>query len=283
MLTYQKCAYLFYSVFSLSQLYVLSKRVGTVSIPEDVADNRLYQPRVHFGRGDDIHKKLEAGKKLAKVYFDFTRNLTKEDLTPTVHTDEDDIRCLDDDGCVTTNKIRQFLDGKYIPGRESTPDPRFIDEGQWFDPQAKPLGIVLQFQRYILTRPREAVPFEVQEMLFPPGTDFETKWPGQGPRTKFMPPKTDPKYDIYEESDIEVYNTDQILENRKRAESLNDPDNWQPLREEEDALLRSKFLVQNFFYAKGLMAVVVPCILYILLARVLNGPPRVPALGQWVA
>eukprot|EP00240_Pyramimonas_obovata_P003085 CAMPEP_0118950780 /NCGR_PEP_ID=MMETSP1169-20130426/51995_1 /TAXON_ID=36882 /ORGANISM="Pyramimonas obovata, Strain CCMP722" /LENGTH=684 /DNA_ID=CAMNT_0006897693 /DNA_START=114 /DNA_END=2165 /DNA_ORIENTATION=+ len=84
-------------------------------------------------------------------------------------------------GCVTTSKISEFLEGKWIPGLEAIEDDeRFALPGHFYNPANQThLPAVLDFVRFILSRPESAVPSTVRDILNGPNNT----WPGGKPLT----------------------------------------------------------------------------------------------------
>jgi hypothetical protein len=66
-------------------------------------------------------------------------------------------QCPLSDGCVSVQKVRNFLHNKYIPGRDNVASHWLPDDGHMFDPLSSLSTLLSDMRSYLLTRPLDSI------------------------------------------------------------------------------------------------------------------------------
>jgi len=112
------------------------------------------------------------------------------------------MQCSLPDGCVSIDKVKNFLHNKYIPGSDNVLTPYLPEPGHMFGANLPADHVLKDMRWYMLTRPVDAVPENVRKLLFPGGKE---QWPGGqgGDRSQFYPKTLGANVNNYWETDID--------------------------------------------------------------------------------
>lgn len=197
------------------------------------------------------------------------------------------------DRCVSATKLSSFLTDKFIGARDCVQGEVCAQEGTTSDgrmflmkyinrqtPTIRPDILMADFITYVLSRPREAVPDPVADLIRPP-TLTDDKWPGSiMPRTSFMPPAARDGTSNYVDKDIEPFKLDKkdphtaliLAESGLNPFEPTDKEMDKITLEEEEGILFHSHLFRNIFYlAMATMGISVPLLALYVFVRM--SPP----------
>mmetsp|Transcript_39034 Transcript_39034/g.54242 ORF Transcript_39034/g.54242 Transcript_39034/m.54242 type:complete len:310 (-) Transcript_39034:413-1342(-) len=182
--------------------------------------------------------------------------------------------CVLQDGCVAIDAKTTFLKNKYIPGNDNILSPYFRDPGHMFEGTPAPAAVNLDFLYYMMSRPKQAVPDSVRQLLMPEG---DAAWPGGegGDRTAFYP-KTLVPGAAYWESDIDEVKGDEKAKEEIQEEK-EEKDEEKKEEEKEEAIVEEKNqetpMLDMMIWGLLIMAMLpVPIILYWVFQRSMAKP-----------
>lgn len=114
-----------------------------------------------------------------------------------------EVPCFIPDGCVTMGSKIRFLENKFIPGSDNVISPYLKTLGHQFYSLADPDVINDDFNMYMLSRPKFAIPDVVRQLMLPEG---DSAWPGggDGDRSPYYPKKNPDGAQFWETDIVEV-------------------------------------------------------------------------------
>ncbi|KAK3268315.1 hypothetical protein CYMTET_23175 [Cymbomonas tetramitiformis] len=269
------------------------------SVISEETVNQTLAPPAKFGSGEFRLEGYELDQKAVRLWFK-----SRGDWNPNLDVDApgasekrpDCPRLTFPQGCISLSKLENYLDGKWIPGREASQDVHFVLKGRFFKKaftrseikaaakRGKPLelpethtaeSMLHDVIDYILTRPYEAVPEEVRTLLRPDAT--VNNWPGTDvskSREVFLPP-LDERQSICNTTGQDCkpfveFDVESLYDVPSRVGVSGDE--W--MEEEEGTLMQNKGFKFIFYVAMALTGIVLPLAFVVSFVRwILPTPP----------